>query len=293
MGRKILVMAAHGNQGRLLVPKLHKAGFEIRAVRQTPGRDEELKALGANEVMVGNAADRGFLAQAVKGVDTIFHIGPTANPLEREMGFAMMDTAREAGIGHVIYSSVLHPIASKMVQHKLKREVEEHLLESNIAFTVLQPADYMVPAVFRPAFDSGVWEQLYDLDRGQAMVDIGDITDVAVKVALEREKHFGATYQLCAPGNHTGHDIAAAFKRVTGKHVKPVLVSPDEYFQRYYGMGQGERFRYQLGMIRSVGLWYSQYVFAGNPNVLTWLLGRAPVTLDQFIEREWKSLPRG
>jgi uncharacterized protein YbjT (DUF2867 family) len=286
--KKILVMAAHGNQGKLLVPRLRAAGFEIRAVRATPGRDAELAALGASEVMVGDAADRAFLRKAVAGVDTIYHIGPTAHPLERDMGFAMVDAARDAGVGHLIYSSVLHPIASKMIQHNLKRDVEEHLLEANIPFTVLQPADYMLPVVFQPVFGSGVWEQLYDLRRGQAMVALEDVAEVAVKVAREREAHFGATYQLCAPGNHSGYDIAAAFTRVTGRKVEPSLVSPDAYFERYYGVGQGDRFRYPLALIRAVGLWYSQYDFAGNPNVLTWLLGRAPVTLDEFITREWR-----
>jgi uncharacterized protein YbjT (DUF2867 family) len=284
---KVLLTAAHGNNGRILLPRFHAAGFAVRAMRATPGRDQELIDAGASEVAVGNAADRGFLREAVSGVDTVYHIGPTANPLEREMGFAMVDTAREAGIGHFVYSSVLHPIAEKMVQHKLKREVEEHLLEANIPFTVLQPADYMLPRVFAAAFETGKWEQLYDLKRGQAMVALEDVAEVAVKVIREREKHFGATYQLCAPGNHSAIDLADAVTRVTGRRVEPVLVTPDEYFERFYGVGQGEQFRYQLGMIRSVALWYGQYEFAGNPNVLTWLLGRPPIGLEDYIAREW------
>ncbi len=285
---KVLLMAAHGNNGRLLLPRFRDAGFEVRAVRATPGRDAELTALGATEVMVGNAADRGFLREAVAGVDTVYHIGATANPLEREMGFAMIDTAREAGIGHFVYSSVLHPLAEKMVQHKLKREVEEHLLEANIPFTVLQPADYMLPHVFAAAFETGLWENLYSLDRVQAMVALEDVAEIATKVIAERAAHFGATYQLCAPGNHSARDLAAAVTRVTGRKVEPVQVTPDSYFERFYGVGQGERFRYQLGMIRSVALWYDQFDFAGNPNVLTWLLGRAPTTLDDYIRRQWE-----
>lgn len=284
---KVLLMAAHGNNGRLLLPRFKDAGFEVRAVRATSGRDEELTELGASEVMVGNAADRGFLREAVSGMDTVYQIGATANPLEREMGFAMVDTAQQAGIGHFVYSSVLHPIAEKMVQHKLKREVEEHLLEANIPFTVLQPADYMLPFVVRAAFETGSWENLFNLDRGQAMVALEDVAEVATKVIAEREAHFAATYQLCASGNPSANDLAAAVERVTGQPTKAVYVTPDAYFERFYGVGQDEKFSYQLGMIRSVALWYDQYVFAGNPNVLTWLLGRAPTTLDQFIAKEW------
>jgi uncharacterized protein YbjT (DUF2867 family) len=246
-----------------------------------------VKALGATEVVVGDAADRGFLRKAVSGVDVIYHIGPTANPLEREMGFAMVDAAREAGVGHFIYSSVLHPIATKMIQHKLKMEVEEHLLEANIPFTVLQPADYMLPGVLASAFENKVWMQLYDLDRVQAMVALEDVAEVAVKIATERSAHFGATYQLCSPGSFSGNDIAALISKVTGQNVGTELISPDNYFERFYGVGRGEKFRYPLALIRAVALWYGQYDFLGNPNVLTWLLGRRPTTLAEYIKRQW------
>lgn len=288
MSRRVLVTAAAGNQGRLVVPKLAKAGFEVRALRATSGKDDEVLALGASEVMAGNVADRGFLAEAVAGVDTIYHVGPTAHPLEREMGFAMVDAAREAGTGHLIYSSTLYPNATKMIQHKLKGEVEEHLLEANIPFTILQPADYMMPGVFGATFESGVWRQLYDLDRVQAMVALEDVAEVVAKVATEREAHYGATYQLCSPGNFSGNHIAAIVSQVTGRPTGAEIISPDDYFAHFYGMGHGDEFRYAKALIRAVALWYGQYDFAGNANVLTWLLGRSPLTLERFVEREWR-----
>lgn len=286
---KILIMASHGNQGTVVVPRFAQAGFDIRAVRATPGRDHEVLDMGASEVLVGDARDRAFLAEAVSGVDVIYHVGPTGHPQERDMGFAMVDAAREAGVGHLIYSSVLHPIASLMPQHKLKRDVEEYLLQANIPYTVLQPADYMIPRIFQQTFETGRWEQMFDLDRGQAMVALTDVADVAVRVARERERHFGATYQLCAPGVPSGNEIARAIEAVTGKPTTAQLITADLFFQQFYGKGQGEKFRYELALIRAVGLWYHQYVFAGNPNVLEWLLERPATTLEAFIATEWRA----
>lgn len=284
---KLLVMAAAGNQGRVLLPRLREAGITVRAVRATGGADE-LEALGADEVAIGDAADRGFLREALSGVDAVYYVTPTAHPQEREMGWAAIDTAREAGIGHFIYSSVLHPIASPMLQHKAKRDIEERLLEANLPFTILQPADYMMPNVIGEAIRSRVWRQLYDLDRVQAMVALADVAEVVAKVALERDRHFGATYELCAPGNFSGRHIADAIARVTGLEIGTELITPDDYFKAFYGMGEGEAYRYPQAMIRSVATWYGQYDFLGNPNVLTWLLGRPPTTLDQFIARIWR-----
>lgn len=283
---KILLMAAGGNQGRLLLPKLHEAGIEVRAVHHVADDVSGLKARGAAEVMVGDAIDRGFAREAVAGVDAVYYLTPTAHPQEREMAWGMIDAACEAGTGHFIYSSVLHPIASAMLQHKAKRDIEERLLEANIPFTVLQPADYMMPHIIAEAINSRVWRQLYDLDRVQAMVALDDVAEVVVKVALERETHFGATYQLCSPGNFSGNHIAQAIAEVTGLNITAELVTPDDYFRAFYGMEDG--YSYPKAMIRSVAMWYGQYDFVGNPNILTWLLGRPPTTLAQFIGQVWK-----
>ena len=43
---------------------------------------------------------------------------------------------------------------------------------------------------------------------------------------------------------------------------------------------------YQLRMIRAIGARYSSHDFLGNPNVLTWLLGRPPTTFEAFVRRE-------
>jgi uncharacterized protein YbjT (DUF2867 family) len=286
---KILVMAAAGNQGKILLPKLRAAGFEIRAFRATSGREDELRAMGAGDVITGDANDGATLRRALKGVDTVYHIGPAMHPQEFEMGLAMVGAAVEAGVGHLIYSSVLHAIASKLIQHKLKRDIEEKIIESGLDFTILHPADYMMPQLLTPAFERGVYEWFFNPDSPQTMVDLHDFAEVVVKVAAERQRHFGATYELCAPGAHSGKDIGAAIAAVTGRPIQVRVATPDEWSDLIMHGGSGPGVRYQSGVVRACALWYSQYRFLGNPNVLTWLLGRSPITLQQFIMREWNA----
>ena len=284
----ILVTAAAGNQGRILIPRLHASGFKIRAVRASHGRDAELLDLGAHEVLTGDASDRSFLRHALDGVDVVYHIGPSAHPLEREMGFAMVDVAMEKGVRHLIFNSVLHAVATKLIQHRYKRQIEEHIVESRLNYTILQPADYMLPGMILPAFKTGVFHLAWSLDRRQAMIDLPDLAEVVVTVAQEGERHYGATYELAASGNHTAFDIAEALAKATGKAVTPVQMSAEEYFDAFFGdVGDKAPFRHQLSVLRAISLWYSQYDFTGNPNVLTWLLGREPTTLEQFILREY------
>jgi hypothetical protein len=49
-------------------------------------------------------------------------------------------------------------------------------------------------------------------------------------------------------------------------------------------------FGYQVRTIRAISDRYSSCDFVGNPNVLTWLLGRPPTTFEQFLERELSTL---
>jgi uncharacterized protein YbjT (DUF2867 family) len=288
----ILVTSAFGNQGQILIPKLRAAGFAVRALRATPGREQELLDLGATDVVTGDMSDRAVLRRAVRGVDTIYHIGPSAHPLEREMGFAIVDAAREARVGHFIFSSVLHPAISKLVQHKIKREIEEHTIESGLDFTILQPSDYMLPLLLAPAFKTGTFELSWDLTRRQAMIDLYDFAQVVVKVVRERDAHFAATYELTAPGAHSAHDIGAALTSAMGRPIDVKQVSADTYLKAFYGSIGNEDLRHQHGVFRAISLWYSQYDFIGNSNVLAWLLGRAPTTLQEFVSREWKAFQK-
>jgi hypothetical protein len=59
---------------------------------------------------------------------------------------------------------------------------------------------------------------------------------------------------------------------------------------RFYG-GQdlAGQFKHEIVVFRSFSLWYEQHDFLGNPNVLGWVLGREPITLAQFVSREWKA----
>src|SRR3546814_19938440 len=87
----LLLTAANGNQGRLLVPRLLEAGIPVRACTRSPEYAEMLRAQGVADIIVGDIAEPKIIARAMLGVDQIYHIGPSAHPREREMGFQMIE----------------------------------------------------------------------------------------------------------------------------------------------------------------------------------------------------------
>jgi uncharacterized protein YbjT (DUF2867 family) len=282
----ILVTAAHGNQGKLLVPKLLAAGQQVRACVQSQASAGRLRDLGVQDVVVGDISEPAVLARAIRGVQKVYHVGPTIHPREREMGFAVVDAARAEGVRHLVFSSVLHAITTDLVQHEIKRDIEEHLLSSGLEFTILQPANYMLPLKLRPVFARGVFELSWSLERRQSLVDLGDVTDVAAMALTDGERHAGATYELAAPGRYTAHELGDIISRVLGRPIAVREIDADSYLKAWVGDTDPRQVTHQVRVLRAITARYSSHDFVGNPNVLSWLLGRPPTTFEEFVRQQ-------
>ena len=283
----ILVTAAAGNQGKLLIPKLLGAGLRVRANVRSEASAAGLRALGVHEVVVGDLADPEVQRSAVRGVEKIHHVGATLCPGERAMGIGLVDAARAEGVQHFVFSSVLHSIVTDLVQHTIKRDVEEHLLASDLEFTILQPSNYMLPLKLRPAFERGVFELSWSLDRRQSLVDLDDVTDVALTVLTDSDRHTAATYELVAPGRYTAHQLGETIARVMDRPIEVREIDADTYARAWLGDRDPAEATHELSVLRSISTRYSAHDFVGNANVLTWLLGRAPTSFEDFVRREW------
>ncbi len=283
----LVVTAAHGNQGRLLIPRLLAAGVAVRACVRSEESARSLRAAGVTDIVAGDLSDPDVLAQAMNGVEKVYYVGPALHPSEREMGFAAIDAARAGGVRHFVFSSVLHAIIADLVQHEIKRDLEEYLISSGMEFTILQPANYMLRHRLMPAFTEGVFRLSWALDRFQSMVDLGDVTEVAAAVLTESDHHAGATYELVAPGRYTAHDLAKIISAVAGREVIAEQIDADVFLKAALGADSATQFPYEARLLRAISKRYSSHDFIGNPNVLTWLLGREPTTFEQFTQREF------
>ncbi|MHA7987386.1 NmrA family NAD(P)-binding protein [Rathayibacter sp. CAU 1779] len=282
----ILVTAANGNQARHLIPRLVAAGDEVRAVVAGEGSAQALRDAGVSEVVTADLGDERCWGRLVDGIRSIYHIGPTLHPRERAMGIGLVDAAKEAGVEHFVFSSVLHSIVTSLVQHELKRDIEEHLVLSGLEFSILQPANYMLPLKLRPVFERDVFELSWSLQRRQSMVDLADVAEVAEAVLADPDAHAGATYELVAPGRFTAYDIVEVLSDVLGRPIEAREIDADAYLRAWVGDADPASVQHELSVLRGITATYSDHDFVGNPGVLTWLLGRRPTTFREFAQRE-------
>lgn len=286
----VLVTAANGNQGKLLIPRLVAEGVSIRACVRSADSARALNAAGVSDVIIGDITAPDVLARAMNGLEKIYYIGPALHPQEREMGFAVIDAARAAGVQHFVFSSVLHAITTDLIQHEIKRDLEEYLLSSGLDFTILQPSNYMLRHRLQPAFENGVFRLSWSLDRYQSLVDLGDVTEVAAAVLADSQHHAAATYELVAPGRYTAYDLARVISEVVGREVVTEEIDSDVFLRAAFGTDNLADFPYQTRVARAISNRYSTHDFIGNPNVLRWLLGREPTTFEQFVQREYDAV---
>ena len=283
----ILVTAANGNQGKFLIPRLLAAGTAFRACVQSESSARALTAAGATDIVIGDIADPAVLARAMDGVQKVYYVSPALHPDESRMGFAVVDRARQAGVEHFVFSSVLHAITTDLIQHEIKRDLEEHLLSSGLEFTILQPANYMLRHRLLSPFQNGVFRLSWALDRYQSMVHVGDVAEVAALVLANSADHVGATYELAAPGRYTAHDIAGVIARVTDREITAEYIDSDVFLRAALKTDDLSKFPYQTRAARAISDRYSSHDFVGNPNVLTWLLERRPTTFEEFVRGEF------
>jgi len=286
--RTVLVTAGNGNQARSVIPRLAAAGFRVRAMRRTDRSGPGPLALGAHEIIVGDAADPADARRAMEGVHAVYHVGPTFHPLERQMGFNMIEQACNAGIGHFVFSSVLNPILFGLPQHAIKREIEERLLESGLDCTILQPSDYMQMTVLSVVPDRDIYVMTYENDNREALVDLDDVAEVLVKVITEGPAHFGATYELTSGENPRKADLVTSLTTAFGRQFS-LFRAPASFEHRpeIFGELDAVHARHQMETLRAVHAWYDRHDFIGNANVLRMLLGREPTGFTTFIKRHF------
>ena len=197
---------------------------------------------------------------------------------ETYIGVNVIQAAEKAGVQHFIFSSVLHPLRSKLLNHGVKREVEEYLIEAPLNWTILQPTHFMQNTSPVQAVKTGTLPVGYNPDNEMGFIDLRDLADVTKRIIDEPEKHYRARYELCGE-NASYTQYAQLISQVSGEQVQAVKVDGLALDKR---VSNGDR-NFEDRFARMF-YYYDRWGLVGNSNILGWLLGTTPRTLEGFIK---------
>lgn len=279
----ILVTGAAGKTGQAVVRALSARGESARALVRRAQQVAQLKALGAQEALVGDMLNEADLQRATDGARAVYHIPPNVSPYEVEMGERLIAAARSAGVQHFVYHSVLRPQIEAMPHHWLKMRVEEALLASGLPFTILQPCAYMqnVAAHERSIRERGAYPIPYPKSARLSLVDLEDVAQAAAIVLTEPD-WYNAVIELVGTAGMTQDEVARILSAELAHPVEAQVVPLAEWQAQARSAGMGE---YQIETLSAMFQYYAQQGLSGNPRLLQLLLNRAPTSFAEYIQR--------
>jgi len=274
IGKRVLCVGASGAKAGLVVPQLTKRGVYVRGMIENDSDRQAVLDQGASEAVVGNLNDAMFVEEAVKGMDSVFYISPEAVQQEAEVGKAVVDISKRAGVRRFVFSSIFAPILSIPI-HAAKAAIEEAILRSGLQYTILQPAMfYQNIAGTWGQVVNGTYAEPWANDARLGRIDYRDVAECAA-IALTEDRLLGGSYELCALAGINRIEIAALMSQIIGKNVKPVALDADEVAKSAGPAAPA---------LKSMFDYYGRYGLAGNSLTLRSILGREPRTLQDFIE---------
>ena len=165
-------------------------------------RADTFKLSASLEAIYGDLHDETALEKAMRGVQKIYHICPNVQPDEVEIGEKVIRAARDGGVSHFVYHSVLHPQVEDLPHHWKKLRVEELLFKSGLGYTILQPEAYMqnTLAQWNAITQKGIFPVPYAETTRLGMVDLEDVAEAAA-VVLTEPGYLGADLRVGRAGS--------------------------------------------------------------------------------------------
>jgi uncharacterized protein YbjT (DUF2867 family) len=272
MDETILVVGASGKFAGLVVPELARRGADIRAVIHDARDEPDVRAAGAQDVVVADLTDPASVAAALRGVERVFYIAPVTLRDEATVGKAFVEAAIGAGVRRFVFSSVIHPVLRGLPNHALKAPVEDAVLNSDLEYSFLHPT--VLFQNFAVAWDgiikSGVVAEPWSNDTRFSRVDYRDVAEVAA-IALTEDRLLYGTFELCAEGWLNRHDVAALIGEVLGREITSQRIDPGAL------PDDAQALRPMFDHYDRIGL-------RGNALTLAAILGREPRTLRAYFE---------
>jgi len=200
----ILVTGGTGTLGRLVTERLRSDGHEVRVLsRHTQPYAVDLRKGGAG------------LEAAVAGVDTIVHCATTQTGGDEKAAENLVAAARRAGVGHLVYISIVGVDRVPYPYYRTKFAVEKLIEESGLGWTVLRATQFHDLLVM-------VFKALAKLPVLLLPARVSDqpieVAEVAARLAeLAAGAPAGRVEDMGGPEIRTFESLARAYLKATGR----------------------------------------------------------------------------
>lgn len=281
---EVAVVGAAGQTGSAIVRALALRGCHPRGLVHSDEQAAIALESGAGSTAVCDLEDPNTLERSLRGVHAVHLVPPVFRFNEARLVTNLRDAATAAGVRRVVYHSVLHPHTPTMPHHLNKAQGEAALRDSDLAWTILQPAMYAQTVLtYHRRSPAGRLQSPFDIRKPFTVVDLADIAEISAAALLDDVGVFGV-YELAGPEMLTVEEMAAQLgdllgDTVTAEHVEPWRLEMPAKIT--------ERMAYMAAMCEE----YGRRGLVGNSDVATMLLGREPTSFSAVAARQSEGDP--
>ncbi len=275
---KLAITGSTGQLGRIVLRRLKEAvpAGDIVALARNPSKAADLGVA----VRTADYDAPAGLAAALDGVATLLLI--SANELGRRTAqhHNVIEAARHAGVGRIVYTSVLHADTSPLSLAEEHRNTEAELRASGVPFTILRNGWYTENHT--ASIGSALAAGAFIGSAGEGRVSSAtraDFADAAV-VALTGAGHAGKTYELAGDDAYALAELAAEVSRQTGRPIPYRNLPEDEYARVLAGFGLPE------AVAKAIAGWdvgASRGALFDDSRQLSALIGRPTTPLSEAV----------
>ena len=177
-----------------------------------------------------NYEEPGSLPASLKAVDTLIFISSDGlAEAMREHHANVVSAASEAGVGHVVYTSIIDiSPESGFYYSRVHRDTEAMLADSGLSHSLARSsifADYLVSAWVSPALATGTLA-LPAASGRMSLVSRDDVARALASLALRRTP---VTVELTGPAALTAGEVCRVTEAVTGRELRYSALNDSAY----------------------------------------------------------------
>lgn len=298
MSNILTVFGATGNQGGSVIktiladPVLSKK-WKIRGVTRDTSKPAAKELAASNVEMV--SADMTTVESAlpaVQGAHTVFLVTNFWETMSRDVevgqGKAVTDACKQAGVQHLIYSSILN--ITELSKGKLtglshfdgKADIEAYVRASGLSCTFVLVGFFMSNffQFFSKQGDKYVLAVPMDPVKAQyPLIDTAEDVGKFVKAAITHHPSTEGRRILAAQDYYTAPQIMQEFTEVTGQKAEVVRV-PEDTFKSFIPAPAAEEMLQNMQLLEDPGYYGGESL---EPSLA--LLDEKPTTWKEFVAK--------
>lgn len=280
----ILITGATGKLGTAVIETLLQktTASQIAALVRDEGKASSLKEQGVN-IRVGNYDDTPSLDAAMQEIEKVLLIAGTDEQKRVQQHQNVVDAAKKAGVGCVVYTSRTIKDTGTLVNQLMLGhfQTEDVIKASGIQYVIFRDVLYMdtLPQfVGEKVFETGIY---LPGGEGKAPFALRSEMGEAIANALLESHCDNSTYKLTGSGSYSFDDVAAALTKLSSQEVRYAPVEKSAFGAQLKARGLPDVVAGRIvGFLTDIKNGQEDEV---SPD-LECLLGRKPASLEKGLK---------